>query len=237
MTEVTETRIRLKVSDGTEMQAFTAAPKGKPLAGLMVFPEAFGVNGHIRRVAVRFAREGYLAVAPELFHRSAPPGFEADYGNFPALKPHFDALTDEALLADVKASFTWLKGQPGIPEGKIACVGFCLGGRVSFEANAHVPLKAAVSFYGSRILTASLPKAKDQQAPLLLMWGGRDKSTPPDRLKELGDALRESGKDFVNVEFSRAEHGFFCDERASYNAEAAEEAWALTLAFLKKHLG
>src|ERR1039458_6479846 len=154
------------------MAAFVAKPDGAVHGSLLVFQEAFGVNNHIQNIARRLAREGYIAIAPELFHRTAPMGFEGPYDNFPILKPHFDALTDENLLADTKAAYEWLLGDGGAQPGQIGCVGFCLGGKVSFLANAALPLEAAVSFYGTRILQ-SLNQVSAQKGPLLLIWGGK----------------------------------------------------------------
>src|SRR5580658_1526211 len=104
-------KIMLEVSDGTEMQAYVARPRGpKPTAGLILFQEAFGVNPHIRKVSDRFAGEGYLVAAPELFHRTAPHGFEIAYGtDFSAIMPHFQGVTDKGMESDAKASYQWLE--------------------------------------------------------------------------------------------------------------------------------
>ena len=98
--------IQLPLSDGTTMQAYIASPKNtnEPHPGLMLFQEAFGVNNHIRNLADRFAAEGYVVIAPELFHRTAPPGFEGSYADFAAIAPHFQGLTDAGLEEDIKTS-------------------------------------------------------------------------------------------------------------------------------------
>ena len=99
----------LKVSDGTTMRAWFARPKdGAAHAGLLVFQEAFGVNAHIRDIAERFAKEGYLAIAPELFHRTGP-GFEGRYDDFPSTMPHMRALTDAGTEVDQRAAYEWLR--------------------------------------------------------------------------------------------------------------------------------
>ncbi|HXL73813.1 MAG TPA: dienelactone hydrolase family protein [bacterium] len=228
-------KIQLKVSDGTEMQAYVSKPAElQPIVGIIVFQEAFGVNAHIRAVTDRLAEHGYVCVAPELFHRSAPPGFEGAYDNFPAIAPHFKALSDAGTEADAKAAFEWLQSQ-GVTH--IGCVGFCMGGRVSYLTNSTLPYKAAVSYYGGGIgMPDYLAKAKDQKGPLLLHWGGADQHIPPDQIRAAEDALRSAKKNFINVVYSQADHGFNCDARPSYNAEAAEQAWVLTHAFFKLHL-
>jgi len=224
------------------MRAYSARPEEGPArAGPLVFQEAFGVNAHIRDVAERFAREGYHCLAPELFHRTAP-GFEGAYINFEAVMPHISALTEGGLEADARASYTWLAqnlGASGIP---IACIGFCLGGRVSFLTNSILPIKAAVSFYGGGIAPnpmtpGLLARTGNLHAPQLLFWGGLDKHIGPAQRRAVNEALSSAGKSYVNVEFSDANHGFFCDARASYHPGAAQQAWVLTNAFLNFHMG
>jgi len=242
MAEVRTDWVSLQVADGTTMRAYSAPPEeGPPRRGLLVFQEAFGVNAHIRDVAERFAREGYHCLAPELFHRTAP-GFEGAYTNFEAVMPHMHALTEEGLEADARASYAWLSQNLGASGTPIACIGFCLGGRVSFLTNSILRIKAAVSFYGGGIAPnpmtpGLLARTGNLHAPQLLFWGGLDKHIGPEQRRAVNDALNSAGKSYVNVEFSDANHGFFCDARASYHPGAAQQAWALTNAFLNVHLG
>jgi len=236
MTEPTirKEKIELAVSDGSPMPAYTAMPdQPGPHPGLLLFQEAFGVNHHIRDVADRFAREGYVVIAPELFHRTAPPGFEASYTDFAAVMPHLQALTPSAIEHDVRAAYDWLRSNKSVDANQISSVGFCVGGRVSFIANSIVNLRAAVSFYGGGIAPALLDRAPRQQAPLLLIWGGLDNHLPAEYRKSISDALAAQQKNFVSTEFSKADHGFFCDERAAYEPFSAKQAWALTLEFLR----
>jgi carboxymethylenebutenolidase len=231
--------VNLSVSDGTSMRAYVAHPEGKPRAGLLVFQEAFGVNGHIRDVTDRFAREGYLSISPELFHRTAP-GLEAGYTDFGAVMPHMQALTDAGLGADIQAAYQWLKSGEAkdLPVGS---TGYCMGGRTSIQAALTVPLSCAISYYGGGIAPSPmfpnlLDRLKDLNAPVLLFWGGLDAHIGPDAVQAITTKLDQEKKDYVNVVFSKADHGFFCDARASYNAVAAKEAWSLTLEFLSNHL-
>jgi carboxymethylenebutenolidase len=231
----------VQVGDGSSMRAYVARPQnGRARAGLLLYQEAFGVNAHIRDVTERFAREGYYTVAPELFHRTGP-GFEGAYDNFEAVMPHMRALTEQNLEADIRASYTRLRENMGASELPIACVGFCMGGRVAFVTNSIVPVKAAISFYGGGIAPGPmgpglLNRASGLHAPQLLFWGGMDKHIGPEQRQAVADALRQSGKQFVNVEFSDADHGFFCDARTIYNPAAAQQSWALSQAFLNVHL-
>jgi carboxymethylenebutenolidase len=226
--------VELAVADGTKMAAYVARPEQRgPQPGLLVFQEAFGVNHHIRSVAERFAAEGYVAIAPELFHRTAAPGFEGSYTDFAAVMPHLQAVTPETAEADIRSAYEWLRSNAQVKADEISCVGFCMGGRVSFIANGVVGLRAAVSFYGGGIAPGLLGRASKLQAPSLFIWGGLDKHITPEHRRAVTDALSEQKKIFVNAEFSRADHGFFCDERAAYEPHSAQQAWALTLEFLR----
>jgi carboxymethylenebutenolidase len=225
--------IDLNVSDGTTMRAFVVRPAHIEKApGIMVFQEAFGVNNHIRDVASRFAQQGFVAIAPELFHRSGP-GFEGSYDDFPSVQPHIQALTIPGQEADIHATYDWLCGDTGVDATRIATIGFCMGGRVSFLANVIVPIKAAISYYGSGIAKQLGDRAGDVHGPQLLYWGGRDAHIPPEDRQAVNILLRDAGKHFVCVEFSDADHGFFCDQRSQYSPHAAAQSWALTLAFLR----
>jgi carboxymethylenebutenolidase len=227
-------KVELAVADGTRMAAYVARPeRGGPHPGLLVFQEAFGVNRHIRNVSDRFAAEGYVVIAPELFHRTAPPGFEGSYTDFAALAPHYQAVTTETAEADIQAAYSWLRSNSQVKPDQISSVGFCMGGRVSFLANSLVPLRAAVSFYGGGIAPGLLERVSKLQAPSLLIWGELDKRITAEHRKAVTDALSAQQKAYVNVEFSRADHGFFCDERAAYEPNSARQAWALTLEFLR----
>jgi carboxymethylenebutenolidase len=230
-------KVTLQVADGTSMSAYVAAPADSAKApGLLVFQEAFGVNAHIRDVTERFARQGYVSIAPELFHRSAAPGFEGDYGDFPSVMPHMQALTPDGIIADARAAYEWLQKSSRVLPNATACIGFCMGGRASFLANSGLPLKAAVSFYGGGIVPALLPRAAEQHAPILFFWGGLDAHIPKEHVRAIVDAMQEAKKTYVNVEFSDANHAFFCDARGAYKETAAKQAWALTLQFLNAYV-
>jgi carboxymethylenebutenolidase len=151
--------------------------------------------------------------------------------------PHMKAMNDASMAADHRAAFEWLRGSIGA-EPPIFAIGYCMGGRAAFLAALTLPLAGAISYYGGGIApNASNPgllgRALGLQAPMLFFWGGRDKHISPEQVRAVSDALRAAGKNFVNVEISNADHGFFCDARASYSPAAALLAWPLTLAFLR----
>jgi carboxymethylenebutenolidase len=231
---VKDATVTLEVSDGTQMNAYVARPsEGDIHPGLLVFQEAFGVNAHIRDVTRRFAAQGFVAIAPELFHRTAPPGFEGSYSDFATVAPHMKAVTVDGATADAQAAFGWLKMQPDLSPNDISSIGYCMGGRISYLANSVLPLKRAISYYGGNIAPALLDRAASLHGPMLFFWGGLDKHIPPEQREQVVDALKQSGKKYVNVEISDADHAFFCDARPAYNARAAQLAWVLTLEFLK----
>lgn len=231
----TET-VALQVADGTSMNAYVAAPAGVgSVPGLLVFQEAFGVNAHIRDVTERYAKQGYVAIAPELFHRTGP-GFEGSYTNFQTCMPHMQGLTPDGLIADARAAFDWLQSNPRVLPNSTGSIGWCMGGRVSFLANSAMPLKAAISFYGGGIAPALLPRVPEQNAPVMFVWGALDAHIPKEQIRSVIDAMKEAKKTYVNIEFSDADHGFFCDARASYKETAARQAWEMSLHFLSTYV-
>jgi carboxymethylenebutenolidase len=228
-------RVTLDVSDGTKMNAYVARPSTPgPHAGILVFQDGFGVNAPNRAIADQYATHGFVAIAPELFHRTAE-GFEADYDDIDSVMPHILALTTEGLVADSTAAFEWLAAQQNVLPTRIAAVGFCMGGRTAFLANSALPLAAAISYYGGSIAPSLLDRAPLLHGPHLFFWGGQDKGIPPEQRRAVADAVRAAGKRFIDVEFSNADHGFVTAHR--YEPAAAQESWALALAFLDNALG
>lgn len=232
MSDTRSEYVELAVADGSTMRAWYTRPAqqdGRP--GLMVFQEAFGVNAHIRAVADRFAEAGYEVMAPELYHRSAPE-FEGKYEDTAAGIALARQLKTEELEHDVRATYDFLRQSAG---DRIACVGYCMGGRVSFLANVTVPVKAAVSYYGGG-LAALMDRALECSAPMLFFWGEQDQHIPSEQRQKVAEGMRESGHPSVQVTFSDAGHAFFNDQRPSYNAAVSKLAWDLTLSFFEQNL-
>ena len=127
-------KVSLKIADGTQMNAYVARPSDSlKHPGLLVLQEAFGVNAHIRDVTERFAREGYVSIAPELYHRTAP-GFEGKYDDIQSAMPHMKAITEKGMIEDLRAAYDWLTGNSHVAPDMIASIGFCMGGRLSWRA-------------------------------------------------------------------------------------------------------
>lgn len=234
MTAIQHEWAQVRTSDEQELSLYVARPAsaGDVQAAVIVLQEIWGVNAHIRDVSDRLARLGYLVAAPDVFHRSAQR-FEVPYTDRSGVE-HAGKLTPEGVRADLEATHAYLARELG-EGGKIASLGFCMGGRLSFVANAMLPLAAGISFYGGGI-AGQLELAPAQHGPLLLFWGGKDAHITREHRRATADALEAAGKRFTEVNVGHAQHGFFCDQRPSYDAEAAKEAWGLVTAFLASNL-
>jgi carboxymethylenebutenolidase len=205
-----------------------------------VIQEAFGVNDHIQDVTRRFADAGYHAIAPAMFHRAG--GGTAPYDDFNQVLPLFEGLTDPGIVMDVDAARQHLNGA-GFPDEAIGIVGFCMGGRVTFLVSLEMALGAAVGFYGGGIVAGRfvqfpplIDRVGELQTPWLGLFGDEDGSIPVDDVERLRQEL--DGTDVASdvVRYAGADHGFHCDQRPSYHAEAATDAWGRTLAWFEQHL-
>ena len=218
--------VRLKASDGHELDAYVSSPNETPLAGLVVIQEAFGVNRHIRSVADGYAKDGFLAVAPALFdriERGVELGYEgADRQKGVALARQSD-LADA--VTDVAASLGFLRKCTSKGCGVI---GYCFGGSMAWLSATRLNPDAAVGYYGGQIAHFA---QENPRCPVMLHFGTLDKHIP----KEDIDRVQAAHPD-VQIFWYEADHGFNCDARASYNAEAAKQARDRSLGFLKKQL-
>ena len=232
--------VEVDTPDGT-MPVYEARPDGRERrGGVVVVQEAFGVNDHIEAVTRRFAAEGYHAMAPHIFHRAG--GGTAPYGDFEKVLPLFEGLTDDGTLADIDATVARL-AENGIAAGRVATVGFCFGGRVTFLVAARRELGAAVGFYGGGIVTARFPQFPPligevavMRTPWLGLFGDLDASIPVDDVERLRAELGRAPVEHEVVRYEAAGHGFHCDERPEYEPGAATDAWARTLGWLDRHL-
>lgn len=237
MSALIRNHLSLSTADGTPMQVYISHPTDAAhLPGILVLQEAFGVNAHIRDVTDRIAAEGYYAIAPELFHRTADKGLEIGYGDLPSAKPHLQALSPQGLADDLTTTHKFMCRQKEVDPQRTASIGFCLGGRVSFLASTVLPLKAAASFYGGDLAAMAGDGVAQIPCPLLLCWGGQDAHIPRETRDKVLQLLDQEEKDYVQVVFSKAGHAFFCDQRANYHPASARESWELVKAFWKVHL-
>jgi len=218
--------VRFKASDGHELDAYVSEPGGEPVAGLVVIQEAFGVNRHIRSVADGYAKDGFLAVAPALFDR-IQRGVELGYD--PADLQKGIALARQSKPAhavmDVAAALEYLQKQA---TRKCGVIGYCFGGTMAWLAATRLDPDAAVGYYGGQIAHFG---QENPRCPVMLHFGTLDKHIP----KEDIDWVQAAHPD-VEIFWYEADHGFNCDARAAYDAEAARQARDRSLGFLKKRL-
>jgi carboxymethylenebutenolidase len=219
-------RVRLTASDGHELEAYVARPEGKPIAGLVVVQEIFGVNGHIRSVADSYAKDGFLAVAPALFdryERGVDLGYEgADMEKGRSFVPKLDIA---AALRDVDAALEYVRRETG---KKCGVIGYCFGGTVAWLAATRLKTDAAVGYYGGRI---GMFASEQPKAPVMLHFGKQDQHIPKEEVDTITAAHPEA-----EVYWYDAGHGFNCDARASFDAASAKLARSRSLEFLKRRL-
>ena len=224
--------IHLKSPDGFKLPAYVASPATKAKAAVVVIQEIFGVNAHIQAVADRFAAQGYLAVAPAMFERVSPAvnlGYEsADMTAGMALKAAASALPGAGVLQDIQAAIDYAAEQTS---GKVGIVGFCWGGLLTWQAACTLTgLAAAAPYYGGG-MTAPEEIARQPKCPVIAHFAEMDHYIPMDGVHAFAAARRE-----VTVHTYPADHGFNCDQRASYNEAAAMLARGRTLAFFAENL-
>ena len=212
-------------TDNGSIDAYLAKPNGTPKGGIVVIQEIFGVNGHIRDVADRFAAQGYTAIAPALFDH-AEKGVELGYDEhgMKAGMALVEKVGMDKPIADVKAAAAYIADA-----GKVGTVGFCWGGTVAYLSAARLGLPS-VSYYGGSNAKFADEKAK---APVIFHYGAKDDHiSADDRAK-----VQKANPDAPIYLYENAGHGFNCDRRDSYDEGGAKQAMERTLAFFEKNLG
>jgi len=242
--EITSGMVQLPGESGP-LSSFLARPSadGKHPAVVVVM-EAFGLNEHIKDVAGRLAREGYVTLAPDLYYREK--NAVVGYDNLQEAIRLMMGLWDEKIVADMKGAIDYLKAQAFVRSDRIGVTGFCMGGRVTFLTACRNPdVKAAVPFYGGgigsvqaseRTPKAPLEYADQLRCPVLLFFGDSDPFIPLDEVERIKQRLAELKKSAETVVYPGAPHGFFCNERDSYRADAAKDAWQRLTQFFAQHL-
>lgn len=232
--------VRINVN-GQTVPVYRAQPEGKRnLPVILVVSEIFGVHEHIADVARRFAKLGYLALAPDLFVRQGNP---ASYGSIPELmKEVVSKVPDAQVMADLDACAAWAKDHGGNVD-KLGITGFCWGGRITWLYCAHNPkVKAGVAWYGRLVgdktaLTPVQPVdiAANLKVPVLGLYGGKDTGIPLDTVETMKAELAKGGSQSEIVVFPNSGHAFHADYRPSYVAADAKEGWRRCLAWFKAH--
>ena len=218
--------LKLTASDNFEPGAYRADPANAPRGAVVVIQEIFGVNHHIRAVCDRLAGEGYVAIAPSIFDR-VEPNFTSGYSpDEIAIARKFVANPDwAAMLRDTQAAIDAVRDV-----GPVGIIGFCLGGSIAYAAATKLSgLKAAIGYYGGAVVRFADDRPK---VPTQLHFGEKDAGIPLSDVETI-KAKRPDVEVFV---YPNAQHGFHCDERASYDKTSADIAWPRSMAFFAKHL-
>jgi carboxymethylenebutenolidase len=238
--EVTGSTVQLTTADG-KMDAYVAQPKGGGnYPGVVVIQEAFGVNDHIKKVTDRIAAEGYVAIAPDIYHREAERVIP--YAEMPKAIAALQRVVDGKAMEDVGAAIAHLKSQSNVKAGSIGVTGFCMGGRLTYLTAAHhaKDVKCAVPYYGGGIPMGNpspLARTREIQCPMYLFFGAKDQLIPKEHVDQIKAELTANKVPFQLEVYPDAGHGFFCDDRAmSYHEGAAKDAWEKTQAFFAQHL-
>jgi len=234
--------VRIPTADG-QMPAYRAQPTGKNrLPTILVVHEIFGVHEHIKDVCRRFAKAGYLALAPDLYARYGDASRAAD---MQAVRDIVSKVPDSEVLSDLEATARWAAGNGG-DAARVGITGFCWGGRITWlYAERHPELKAAVAWYGRLAgdTSATTPAnpidlAGSLQVPVLGLYGGADTGIAADTIERMKQALVSApgrGAESRFVVYPDTPHAFFADYRPSYREQAARDGWSRCLEWLKQH--
>ncbi|WP_369408239.1 dienelactone hydrolase family protein [Leptolyngbya ohadii] len=212
-------------------------PQADRHPAIIVIQEIFGVNSHIRDVTDRFAKLGYVAIAPAIYQRIAP-GFETGYTpeDIQLGRKYKEQTRVDELLSDIRSTIAYLSAKPNVDPDAIGCIGFCFGGLVVYLAATLPEIKATASFYGAGISNWSPGIGESSGKPTIAytpeikgtlygFFGMEDPSIPPDHVDQIEAALQQSTIPHRIFRYANAQHGFFCDQRSSYQPEAAADAW------------
>lgn len=243
--EITTERANVTVDTQT-MGAYLARPSAPgTYPAVLVFMEIFGVNSHIRAVTERVAAEGYVALAPDFFHRTGP-GVEYGYdetGINEGIKLLNQLQADE-MIADARASLSFLKRQNYVQGDRIGAIGFCVGGHMTYLTACETDVRAAASFYGGGIAgpqgfgggPSTLSRTGKIGGRIVCLFGEKDAAIPLDQVDAIRAELNTHNIAHEVVVYPGAEHGFFCDQRGSYNTDAAADAWERVTALFAAEL-
>ena len=232
--------VKIPVKDGT-IPAYRAVPAtGRNFPVVLVIQEIFGVHEHIQDVCRRFAKLGYLAIAPELFVRQ---GDVSKLSSVDEIRPIVAKVPDAQVLSDLDATVNWARKSGKGNTNRLAITGFCWGGRITWLYAAHNPkVKAGVAWYGRLVgdSTAVTPKhpvdiASTLKVPVLGLYGGKDTGIPLNTVEQMRDRLKASSSKSQIIVYPDAPHAFFADYRPSYRKKEANEGWQRLQAWFKQH--
>lgn len=217
---------------GATLKGYLAEPEGAgPSPAIVVIHEIFGLNDNIRGITDRFAGEGYVGLAPNLYSR---PGGVARFCVTQMVKAFMNNSVDQQAVRDLKAAVTYLQAREDVRGDRIGVVGFCLGGGYSILlACASDQIKGSVVFYGRN--PSPIDAVANIQCPVLYFYGRNDRFIRSG-VPKLEESLRSHGKPYEIKSYPNASHSFMNDQRSSYRPEVAADAWRQTLEFFEHHL-
>ena len=237
---LTAGEVKIPVGDAT-MPGYRAMPaKGGPFPVVLVVQEIFGVHEHIKDVCRRFAKQGYFAIAPELYARQ---GDVSKLKSIDEIRPIVAQVPDAQVMADLDAAVEFAKQSGKGDVAKLGITGFCWGGRIVWLYAAHSKqLKAGVAWYGRLVgePTENSPQhpvniAANLEAPVLGLYAGKDGGIPLETVEQMREALKKAKVDAEIVVYPNAQHGFHADYRPMYNEADATDGWQKLLAWFKKY--
>ena len=230
---ISTTSVKISQED-LQIDAYLAKPSQEgSYPGVVVLQEIFGINSHIRNVTERIAQEGYVAIAPALFQRIAP-GFKTGYTPSDVEVGRNYAMQTNAsqLLGDIQQSIDYLKTLAEVKKDSFGCIGFCFGGHVAYLASTLPDIKATASFYGAGIAIRTfgsgeptISRTREIKGTVNAFFGMEDPSIPKEQVDQIEAELEKYNIPHRVFRYDGADHGFFCDQRASYNSIAAADAW------------
>jgi carboxymethylenebutenolidase len=232
--------VKIPVKDGS-IPAYRAAPAtGSNFPIVLVIQEIFGVHEHLQDITRRFAKLGYLAIAPELFVRQ---GDVSKLSSIDKIRPIVAKVPDAQVLSDLDATVAWATKSAKGNANKLAITGFCWGGRIVWLYSAHNPtVKAGAAWYGRLVgeSTALTPKhpidiASTLTVPILGLYGGKDTGIPVNTVEQMRDRLKSSRSKSKIIVYPDAPHAFFADYRPSYREADAKDGWKQLQAWFKQN--
>jgi len=239
-------KVEIPLEGGGTMPGYLARPSGSDtLPGVIVYMEIFGINSHIRDVTEKIAAEGFVALAPDYFHRTGA-GIELGYdeaGMAEGMK-HLGQLKADQMISDARAAIAFLKARKDVGGKGIGAMGFCIGGHMTYLTACTTDIKAAASYYGGGIAAPAGPgggaptvsRTAGIKGRIHCYFGGKDAMIPQDQVAAIRKALAEAGVRNEVIVYDEADHGFNCDQRATWHERSAKDAWKRTVALFEEEL-
>jgi len=240
-------KVQIPLQGGGKMAGYLARPEGREaLPGIIVYMEIFGINAHIRDVTDRIASEGFIALAPDYFHRTGP-GIELGYDDEGMAKgmEQLHQLRTDQMIDDARATLDFLRARDDVGGRGIGAMGFCIGGHMTYLTACETDVAAAASYYGGGIAApqglgggpSTVSRTPGIKGRINCYFGAKDALIPIDQVDSIRQALADAGTRHAVEVYPEADHGFNCDRRATWHEASAKDAWVKTVSLFKEELG